>query len=268
MSNDQDRDPGLVADIGSASPKLEILGSPEQRAAFFEAMAAAAEDFEPVVNDTEGQMGHRKFSYATLDRLVKCTRPALVKNKIGVLQLMTGPNQDGTHRLTTIVAARGAELHLHIDYTRANELKQWGMQSTYLRRYAYRSIFQLDGSDDADTTDINPRDPDRSRAPTPPKQQPKPAQKPKETEHPTQPRSEPPPAPAPERKVVNDNPCSRETSAAIAAHLRALSIRGIEATNMCKDVTKKLPDQLNEDEGQLMLAHVQKLAAAEGVVVQ
>src|SRR6267142_4528531 len=164
---DQERDPAFEAESPSASTKLEFVGTDEARSALYVAIAKAAAEFMPIVNEGQGQIGHRNFRYADLETLTRATRPALSANGIAVVQFMTGPDSVGNHRLTTIVAGAGAEIRAHIDYRKHGELKGWGMQTTYLRRYAYRALFQLDGSDDADNEPM-PAEARRQTQPTPP----------------------------------------------------------------------------------------------------
>lgn len=148
---DQDRDPQLAQEAPSNSPKLEFIGEPAAQGALFGAVAEASAEFGTILNDSKGQIGNRYFKYADLETLVSATRPALAKHGVAVMQFMVGPDEIGNHRLTTVVAGHGARIQAHIDYKRVNDLKGWGMQTTYLRRYAYRALFQLDGSDDADS---------------------------------------------------------------------------------------------------------------------
>lgn len=148
---DQDRDPQLAQEAPSNSPKLEFIGEPAAQGALFGAVAEASTEFGTILNDSKGQIGNRYFKYADLETLVSATRPALAKHGVAVMQFMVGPDEIGNHRLTTVVAGHGARIQAHIDYKRVNDLKGWGMQTTYLRRYAYRALFQLDGSDDADS---------------------------------------------------------------------------------------------------------------------
>jgi hypothetical protein len=161
--------------------KLVFLGTPEQQNELMSALAEARAEFLDVFNDTAGQMGNRRFKYAPYENLVKATRAALAVQGIGVLQLMTGPGIDGLHRVTTIIGGHGAQIRASIDYRRAADIKVWGMQTTYLRRYAYRAAFGLDGSDDADGADAPITDRPRATPQQPPKA----------------PTKQPPPKPAP-----------------------------------------------------------------------
>lgn len=169
---DQDREKPLLQEEPSDDEKLIWHGSEEERAELVSALAAAMLEFERVINDTEGMIGKRTYAYANLENLVSATRPALLKHGIVPLQFMTGPLGNGNHRLTTFLCRGKASIESRIDYKRQNDLKGWGSQTTYLRRYAYRALFMLDGSDDSDSTDAGRQEPPERRAepPRPPAQ--------------------------------------------------------------------------------------------------
>lgn len=145
--------------------KLYFLGTPDAIDKLAEAMALAMADFLPIVNADEGQQGNRRFKYASLDLLRGATMPALLKRRILVLQPLTGPYGVGegggqVYRLDTIVMGYGARMAAILEFERAGNLQEFGSQQTYLRRYAYRAFFLLDGSDDVDRGDTRegPRD--------------------------------------------------------------------------------------------------------------
>jgi len=224
--DDREKDSPLLDEKPSDSVKLELVGTAEQQAALFDALAKASGEFTQIVNEATGQIGHRNFTYADLDVLVKATRPALAKNGIIVLQPMNGPDHLGNHRISTIVAGHGAQLRAHTDYRRSGDLKEWGKQTTYIRRYGYRGMFVLDGSDDADNG--QPEEPARQQArPTPPagppkdakpKQPPraetKPAEAPKQSTPPPPPKAQT--APAPQSDAPPETPAAQAPQAATA----------------------------------------------------
>lgn len=165
---DQDRDQALLPETPSSSPKLLEKGSDEALDKLYQAICQAMGEFSTIVNEATGQMGHRAFKYADLETLIRSTRPALTKYGVAVVQPMSGPDEYGNHRITTIVRGHGAAIYACVDYRRAGDLKEWGKQTTYIRRYAFRGFFQLDGSDDADNDPIPEERPRQNAQPTPP----------------------------------------------------------------------------------------------------
>lgn len=130
------------------------------------ALADAMAEFSPIYNADAGQMGNRHFRYASLDLLRAATLPALTKRKILVLQPISGPYAEGVYRITTMVIGQGARIVSILEFTRAGTIQEFGSQQTYLRRYAYRALFLLDGSDDIDNGDDAPREQSRSHPAT------------------------------------------------------------------------------------------------------
>jgi hypothetical protein len=182
MADDRDAEfgqiPGAVSEV--KENHFEVYGDMPSRQALFRAIMKARTQFAPVINDTQGMMGNRTYKYADLNTLVAATLPALDANEVSVTQHMFGPvqlsTQDGqaveVHRVLTIVAGHGAEIWSSIDYKRAGDIKAWGGQTTYIRRYAYRAILQLDGSDDADNdATVGNQGARANTRPTPPAQQ-------------------------------------------------------------------------------------------------
>lgn len=130
------------------------------------ALADAMAEFSPIYNADAGQMGNRHFRYASLDLLRAATLPALTKRKILVLQPISGPYAEGVYRITTMVIGQGARIVSILEFTRAGTIQEFGSQQTYLRRYAYRALFLLDGSDDVDNGDDASREQSRSNPAT------------------------------------------------------------------------------------------------------
>lgn len=192
-----ERDPTLDEATPSSEQKLVFVGDPSARAALFTAIAKATPAIKPIVNDTEAQIGNRRFKYATLDQLRTAINGPLAEQGIALVQFMTGPDELGNDRVTTIVAGHGAEIHSILCYRRGNQLKAWGMQTTYIRRYGLRAVFGLDGSDDAENENRDFQSGPRAGTQAQPAQPPKPVQQ----TRPSQPKAEAPkeqPKPAPE----------------------------------------------------------------------
>lgn len=189
----------------------------------FEAIAKARASFSPVHKDRAGQTGHQHFQYAPLANLVEASVPALSAQGVVTMQFITTPANIGLrHRLTTIVAGHGARIESHIDFTPAvrrdggDDIKEYGKQTTYLRRYAYNALFILDGVEDADD------DAETTRGGVAPQQRPqqqaKPApQKQREAPAPSQPqRAQEQPKAAPQQPAQQARPSERPPAQAPA----------------------------------------------------
>lgn len=127
-------------------------GTPEQVAALYTALAEASGEFAELEKDREGQEGQKRYQYATMNALVRATRPALSKHKVIVLQHLIRAN--GKECVLTEVNGHGARIESSLDVPAGvRGDKGYGLVTTYLRRYAYQSLFQLDSaeSDDLDS---------------------------------------------------------------------------------------------------------------------
>lgn len=134
---------------GSVESQLRFIGPLEAQNALFEAVSKAKAKFESVAKSMEGQIGLVKFRYADLHALVEATRGPLSEQGVAVMQFLNG-GAEGECVLTTVVAGQGAQIHSALSFPRAGDVKEFGKQSTYLRRYAYQAALLLDGDRDAD----------------------------------------------------------------------------------------------------------------------
>ena len=127
-------------------------GTAEQIGALYTALAAAAGGFAPVAKTKEVKIrsdkGAYSYSYAPLNSLVAATRPALAQQ--GVVVLLPPSGEMGTIHMIVSHKA-GGRLVVTLEF-RPNErdIKLWGGQTTYLRRYLYQGFFMLDGDDELD----------------------------------------------------------------------------------------------------------------------
>lgn len=108
------------------------------------ALAAAEGEFTEVKKDTKGQTGNQTFMYSTLAGLREATRPALAKHKLATFQSLN------KGMLTFVLAGYGARIESDLEFTPQGDVKEFGKQTTYLRRYQYNAFFELDGVEDAD----------------------------------------------------------------------------------------------------------------------
>lgn len=145
----------------SAHADITVLGSPAQRSALWVAMGKARVGFERVTKSIEGQTGQQKFRYASFAQLSAAMVEPLAEQGLAILQMITTPS-DGLGCITTLLAGHGAELWIVTRFSTAeNEhgfqatLKDFGAQTTYLKRYQLQAIGFIEGDRDADQ---DPRD--------------------------------------------------------------------------------------------------------------
>lgn len=123
--------------------------------------------------------GSYKFSYATFDEIINCTRPALAANNLSYMQAL-----DGASVTTILMHASGqwisSELPIKVSEGR-NAAQAYGSAVTYAKRYALTAMLGIasEEDDDANAADGNvieqSRYKDRPVPPTP-KPQAKPPQ--------------------------------------------------------------------------------------------
>lgn len=150
----------LIIDKAAAmrSPRYQsevrLVGNPDDVAALVLGIARARPNFAAVGKTATGRMGNQTYQYAPLPELVKATAAPLAAENVAVLQFLSGAPEE-EHRLTTWVTNGRAYIESVLVFpatplTDASQVKSWGALTTYLRRYAYQAILQLDGDADAD----------------------------------------------------------------------------------------------------------------------
>ena len=201
---------------------FEERGTEEQIGALYTALAKASGAFTEIAKSQHVKItlksgGNYEYDYAPLKALIDATRPALSAAGVFVsFPPSLRAKENGVCRLRLMITGHGARLIFTHEFFKAQDIKDYGGQLTYLSRYMFRGCLGLDAGDlDADEV---PREretgataesaPKRQReAPTPQRQEAKPQQKPpsrpqaapEPEPRPTpQAKSEPPPAPKPE----------------------------------------------------------------------
>lgn len=152
--------------------------------ALFAALAKAQGEFQPVERDKrvviqgkDGKPGY-SFFYAELASVIAATRPALSKHGLAVFQPI---HYDGDTwwLLTIITHAEGAALTYRVRLPGAEDIKAFGGQITYLRRYTYAPAVGVasedDVEEDGDGADPGQQQRGYSNAPRPPAPPPPPA---------------------------------------------------------------------------------------------
>lgn len=131
------------------------VGGPESADALFklyEALGKAQADFPPLPRTATGIIGNgRKFQYAPFHKVMECIKPTLVANGIALTQVLHTPDPDkDIVALTLIVSGHGAALSSTLTFARNSNIKDFGADVTYNKRYQLTSFFCLEGDPDAD----------------------------------------------------------------------------------------------------------------------
>lgn len=132
------------------TPALRFDGPPECVAELVAKLAEARTEFTEVKKARQGQMGHQKFLYSPLGVLTDASMIHLNKRGIFVAQPITESPTPGKQRLTLMILGHGARITSWVDFVPVQEIKEYGKDTTYRRRYQYNSFFVLDGEPDAD----------------------------------------------------------------------------------------------------------------------
>lgn len=141
------------------------------------AIAAAAAEIDPVERDTGGQLGNRKFQYASLAAAVKTIRPILAEHGLGVVQPPVQKTVEGVEYAgcrTIILHESGglveSETILPLDGgDERNPLQNFGKVVSYCRRYSY-PFFVADDEADAPEAAHNQGRQGRQERPSGPRQ--------------------------------------------------------------------------------------------------
>lgn len=243
---------------------FRIVGEP---APLFEALAQATLEFAPIQKDRHVKIqtkdrGSYEFDYATLEEVLRCTTPALAKHGLKLFHFLCDASDGAREIHHMLTHASGAFLEA-IQVLRLRDgdgWQQFGSAVTYARRYQVQCLLGVSAEfdDDGNAAEGNTiaAVKDRSKAPTP-----KPAPKP-EPELRTAPKSDKPPPPD---RIV-EVPCTEPTKQKVRGYMKTLGIKGTEALAMFQSVIGKSPqDDPTEDDGLALVAHLEKLAAADGV---
>lgn len=107
----------------------------------FVAVCAAVEN---VKRDTQGQVGHSKYKYATIDAVLEVVQPLLAKNGLALAQYVVG---DNLHAVLMHESGASADFGQYNLGTFVDSQKR-GSAITYGRRYQLCSIFGIAQEDD------------------------------------------------------------------------------------------------------------------------
>lgn len=139
-----------MEDTQATAPlEFQELGSPEQLAELYGALASARGEFTRIAKNRtvkiKSAKGDYTFDYAELEESLAATVPALSKHGLVVLQPAGGAI------LRTIVAHKsGARIITTMPLPAAEDIKTFGGSISYMRRYCYNATLCLSADADAD----------------------------------------------------------------------------------------------------------------------
>lgn len=156
-------------------------------AALYAALSKAQGEFTALAKNREVEIsmktgGRYKFRYADLEAAIGATRPALAANGLSVFQRIA----EG-QLVTTVAHKDGGTIESSVKLSDGfGDIKQYGANITYLRRYAYCAILCISADDDLDENgeEVGAQSPAPQR-PTTPEQLPPYEQQQLETNLPT-----------------------------------------------------------------------------------
>jgi hypothetical protein len=146
-----------VAPAAAIEQTFNLVGSPEQVAQMFLALANAQGEFTELKKTSKVTVypkaradGYKPppydFWYAPLDKIIEATRPALTKQGLTVTQ----PPCGGDVVRTLLCHADGGRMETVMYIPQYKDIKDMGGFITYIRRYAQSAILNVAADDDAD----------------------------------------------------------------------------------------------------------------------
>ena len=114
------------------------------------ALAKAQGEFQAIRKNREVMIAMRsggsyKFRYADLETILAATRPALNKNGLSIFSEV-----DGGTLITILLHESGEERRSTFNLPAADDIKGYGAQISYLRRYAITAMLGVAADDDLD----------------------------------------------------------------------------------------------------------------------
>lgn len=116
----------------------------------YAAVGQASSKFPDLPRTATGQVGKdRKFQYAPYHKVVRCIKPSLAEQGVTFLQPLH-TEEDGKVSITLIVAGHGAVIASTVKFDKNSDVKVFGADTTYHKRYQLTAFFGLEGDPDAD----------------------------------------------------------------------------------------------------------------------
>lgn len=271
------REPEMV--LGS----LSIYGD---RAKLFAALAKAQAGYSPIKRSRTVQVrsdkGNYTFDYAPLEEVLASTQPSLNAAGLAWVSMLADQDNGYADLHTLLTHESGAFMHVCESLPAVSKAQERGSQITYRRRYQYQCLTGTSPEVDCDgnAADGNTATPQPKAAPR--REPPAPAQAAKPAS--AAPVTPPPQAaapnsaseagggaiqPSPTKTLVDvgtGEPLDPEVSKQLAAAFRALGYgKGPQAIEVCRSVTGKLPQQIDQADGLRLLSWLQAQCAEKGV---
>lgn len=142
--------------LGMVPPNT--TGTQEQVAQLICALAKAQGEFAPISKNQIASIRPRdqaktpyKFAYADLAEVIACTRPALAANGLAIVQPLVKTGDFLSIR-TILMHAGGATMWTECEAPsrEVSDLKEFGGQYNYLRRYQMQGLLAVASEDDID----------------------------------------------------------------------------------------------------------------------
>lgn len=148
----------------------------DRRCQFIAAKAAAQGEFLPIVKNRDVEIrsdkGNYKFRYADLQEIQAKTRPALSKHGFATSMPITTDDTGATWIHAVLSHSGGHEERSSLKLMGGENLKMFGAEIKYLRRYLISALLDIDADDDLDENGVDPdsKTRDNGRAPNAPSQ--------------------------------------------------------------------------------------------------
>lgn len=163
--NDTDLTPEQFVELHAIAPVRQLppmFYNVDKIPALFAAMAAAQAAYQPVVRDkkveqrlkdkTTGEWSNRtiSFMYADLAAILTATAPALSANGLTFLQPLEHGADDAIWLNSILAHKDGGMIISRVQIPGASDIKAFGGNITYLRRYTAGPMLGVSAEDDAD----------------------------------------------------------------------------------------------------------------------
>jgi hypothetical protein len=122
------------------------------------ALCAARLDFPTITRNREGfsKRTGQKYGYADLNAIIDTTEPVL--GQYGLLLVQSVEDGEwGMLRITSTLfhASSGQWLSSDVSVTKPDDMQNFGMTCTYLKRYAQQALLNISTEDDDDAASLN-----------------------------------------------------------------------------------------------------------------
>lgn len=217
------------------------------------ALAKAQSAFEPIERTrtvtVRSDKGNYTFAYAPLDVVLAATMPALTANGLSLTSLIV---RGGRALRTLLLHESGEFLAVEMEMPETQGPQKFGSALTYLRRYSIVALLGVasEEDDDGNAAEGNniERSQERPRRQAPSSQPPAARQQAVKTSE-GQERAEA------SGTIEKPDEMTEETSKEIASLMKGRYGR-TAAIDLAKKVTGKIPEAMNEADGQKLLAHL------------